>query len=351
MSSILNTVKSLPAHWYHDRRVFELEKTEIFDKEWLPLGPVQQLGKPGDWFVSELTGAALIVVRTEDDSVRVFHNICRHRGSTIVDQLCGNNRRFVCPYHGWVYALNGALVSAPGLDCSGAEFGLRSLATTIWNGVVWASISEQPPDWTDWLGDIAKIAERFVDFSAFDYETTSTNDIAINWKTYGDNSAEGYHLEYIHPALNASLKKGSNIDTYENGQFVGFDINYRGDDHPGTDGDNARPGFWIYKFPGILLHFSNSSFNIERVTPTSANSIRLSRWFWFAADVDQSTRQQTIQESNQVMSEDISICQRVQKNLDNGHMQHGLLSRDREPGTIYMQEIIRDRLTTAGINQ
>lgn len=338
-----DTIKTLPFNWYYDERIFEQEKAAIFDREWLPLGPVQQLQNPGDWFSTELTAASLIAVKTQNGEIHVFHNICRHRGASIVDQLCGNNRRFVCPYHGWVYELDGRLAAAPGFDCDAEKYGLLAVTSEVWNGVLWACLDSQPHSLSSWLGDVTDVALRFRNVDSFDFETSISNRVAINWKTYGDNSAEGYHLEYVHPALNAAMVAGTTIKAFENGEFVGFDVRYHIDGDR-TSESGSTPGFWIYKFPGILLHFSNSSFNLERVTPISATEIALTRWFWFAPDVDEITRSKTIEASNQVMSEDIDICRRVQKNLITGRLRHGLVSKTREPGTAYIQQLVRDRL-------
>ncbi len=342
-----DTVQTLPFHWYHDEGIFKRERAAIFDREWLPLGPTQQLRDTGDWFATELTGASLISVKNQHDKVSVFHNVCRHRGAPIVDQDCGNSRRFVCPYHGWVYETDGRLAAAAGFECDPTTHGLIEVACEVWNGMVWACLDPEPRPLSSWLGDVLTVASRFRPTDAFEYETSICNRIAVNWKTYGDNSAEGYHLEYVHPALNATMTGNTGIKACENGEFVGFDVSYRGEGETPSDPD-PTPGFWIYKFPGILLHFSATSFNLERVTPISANEIMLTRWFWFATEIDSAARRQVIEASNQVMSEDIDICKRVQKNLVNGRLEHGLVSKTREPGTVFFQQLVRNRLQQPG---
>jgi len=338
-------VTSLPANWYHDDAIFEREKKLIFDQEWLPLGPVDRLRETGDWFSTELTSASVIVTKSGPATadIRVFHNICRHRSAPIVDQDCGHSRRFVCPYHGWVYEIDVAAEqpATDNRDCHSFRSGLLAIRNTIWNGIVWACLSEETGSLHDWLGEVSSIAGRFNSVDTLEYETVLSDRVAVNWKTYGDNSAEGYHLNFVHPALASSIAGNSDIRACSNGEFVGFDIKYRSAEN--GDGDSDA-GFWIYKFPGVLLHFSTRSFNLERVTPVSANEIQLTRWFWFRNDVDQADRDETIDASTQVMSEDIAICQKVQRNLNNGRMHRGVLSATREPGTVYLQQLIKQRL-------
>jgi|GEM_PF-219681 len=359
-----DVVPSIPASWYHDPEIFEREKNLIFDREWIPLGPVAMLPNIGDWLVAKLTGASVLVTKTATGGgdIKAFHNVCRHRGAPIVDQPRGNSRRFVCPYHGWVYELDGTLKSAPGFEvavagtkedrraggdaCDSYNTGLLPVRSEIWNGVVWACLSESTRDLHDWLGDIPAIATQFTSVDSFEYETVLRDCVDINWKAYADNSAEGYHLEYIHPELAASITANSNIRSYTNGQFVGFDIEYMANEKQ----ENCSKGFWIYKFPGVLLHFSDHSFNLERVTPISASQILLSRWFWFDKSIDRKTRAKTIASSNQVMAEDIDICKKVQQSLRNGRIERGVLSKSREPGTVYMQQLVEQRLNERELN-
>ena len=133
------------------------------------------------------------------------------------------------------------------------------------------------------------------------------------------------------------------IDCYDNGQFVGFDVSY-GD---GSDPSRAGKGFWIYKFPGLLLHFAEFAFNAESVFPLDAGSIRLQRWFWSHADKARQHGVDTASirpNSERVIDEDLAICERVQVNLESGAYPGGRLSAAQEPGTIYFQQLVRSAL-------
>jgi hypothetical protein len=133
------------------------------------------------------------------------------------------------------------------------------------------------------------------------------------------------------------------LDCYDDGQFVGFDVSYSG----GADVSRAGKGFWIYKFPGLLLHFAEYAFNAESVFPLDANTIRLQRWFWShsqearARGVDTATIRPN---SERVIDEDIAICERVQQNLASGVYPGGQLSPGQEAGTIFFQQQVRAAL-------
>ena len=124
----------------------------------------------------------------------------------------------------------------------------------------------------------------------------------------------------------------------ENGKFVRFDISYKGEQ---GSAEESMPGHWIYKYPGLLLHFSAYSFNIERVTPLSSRNTDLQRSFWYDHGVSQQQRQESIEFSNEVMAQDIGVCVGVQKNLEAGDYEFGLLSSEREPGTIFFQQCVK----------
>ena len=99
-----------------------------------------------------------------------------------------------------------------------------------------------------------------------------------NWKNYSDNSCEGYHVGFVHKGLGKTVSDEKiDIRPYENGSFVGFDVTYEASD---ADASRHGRGFWIYKFPCLLLHFAEYSFNCERVKPAGPGRVALKRWFW-----------------------------------------------------------------------
>ena len=225
-----------------------------------------------------------------------------------------------------------------GEDIRHGEFNLIPVKVDIWNNLVFACLSQESEPLAKWFGEIVELTKDYPTVSQMSFEAKRSNTCQSNWKCYSDNSAEGYHLATIHPELNHSLvKDATNITSYEDGKFVGFDVTYK-------ENGQQSSGYWVYKFPGLLMHFSERSFNIEKVTPVNAQQTRLDRWFWFLPEVSQAERDEIIGFSNQVMKEDIDICERVQQNLEAGYYQQGILSQAREPGTIFFQQCVRSAL-------
>lgn len=339
------TVESLPASWYYHEDVFRSEQKNIFEKNWTFIADCAEVAGPGQFVTATIAGQAIVIVRTPQGELKGFLNLCRHRASTLCTENNGTLTQFTCPYHAWSYALDGELKHAPGFnmgeDVTAEKYSLIPIRVDSWNGLVFACLHRECASLEEWLGDIVDIAKNYPAISEMSFETTCRDEGGINWKNYSDNSAEGYHFSTIHPALDATLVgKQTRIAPCENGKFVGFEVAYK-------DGDteSGSPGFWIYKFPGLLLHFSMNSFNIERVIAVTPQTTIMQRWFWFKPSMDKQERKQVIEFSDQVMEEDIGICTRVQKNLEGGVYQTGLLSVQREPGTIAFQKWVKDALS------
>jgi len=340
---------TLPRNWYSSTDIFALERDHIFCKHWWMIAREDQLTQPGDYVATTLAQWPLVVTRDQQGDLRGFHNVCRHRAGPLVRDGIGRCKQFVCRYHGWRYDSTGNLLKTPGLkakeEIDYAMFSLFPVRVSCWNQVVFVCLDESAPDLFDWLGDIVSIATRFPANTSMSYQGEVEKCGNLNWKAYGDNSCEGYHVGMVHKVLGGSLNRETiEIKPYENGEFIGFDVSYES-----TGGDHTRDGkgFWIYKFPGLLLHFSEFSFNAESVFPLAHNQVKLIRWFWVDAaqaavrNIDPVSMREA---SEHVMDEDMEICGLVQRNLDAGIYQFGHLSPRKEVGTIYFQQLVRRAL-------
>ena len=337
-------VASLEANYYDDPEIFSLEQRTIFTKNWIFVAPVSELSHSGDFVTDEIAERPVVIIRNNEGDIRGYYNLCRHRASVLCRERQGNRKVFVCPYHSWSYTLDGQLKNCPGFEheikSRQLEMNLIPIRVEVWNELVFVCLDDTAPDLKTWMGDVLEIAERFPGVKEMEYEARLQNQGEVNWKTYSDNSAEGYHLDSVHKSLSLALVPDqTDIRNYENGGFTGFDVTYKGD-----SGQAHSKGFWIYKFPGLLLHFSENSFNIERVLPKAPVKTEIHRWFWFMPEVHKTQRQETVEFSNVVMDEDMEICFQVQRNLAGGIYKQGLLSKEREPGTVFFQSLVREHL-------
>ncbi|MBT3214806.1 MAG: aromatic ring-hydroxylating dioxygenase subunit alpha [Deltaproteobacteria bacterium] len=198
----------LPAWTYLNDELFELEKEELFRRHWQIACHTSDIPEPGCYVTFDIVGERALILRDNEGQIRAFHNLCRHRGSRVVDASKGRCQgAIVCPFHGWSYSLDGTLRGAakshtlPDLDQ--CEWGLKSVEMEIWQGFVFVRFKPGPQP------SIAKVLERFSEevslyrseqlLSVEPIECTPAEN--INWKAIRDVDNEGYHVARAHPAL------------------------------------------------------------------------------------------------------------------------------------------------------
>ncbi len=216
--------RGLPGWAYHAPAVFALEQERIFRRHWQIAGHVSDIPEPGDYVTLDIAGERAVVIRGHDGVPRAFHNICRHRGTRVVQGETGRcNKAIVCPFHGWAYNLDGTLrgiaerASFPPLDRR--DWGLRPVELELWQGFLFVRFeaSAQPP--------VARLMAPYAaDFAAFDVADMVRipgNDwedrVPANWKALRDVDNEGYHVRQAHPALHDLYGDG-----YTDSDWVGL---------------------------------------------------------------------------------------------------------------------------------
>jgi len=197
---------ALPPECYASDEWFNFERGAIFDREWVALGHVGNVVERGDYFSIEILGEPLIVVRGQDDKVRVLSSVCRHRGHVLGEQK-GNAKSFTCPFHGWSYNLEGTLVSAP--EMSGTlpfdelqkTSCLPQFRSEIWNGFIFVNFDGQAEPLAPRLKGLTKMLanHRLEELASIDPVNWSNN--AWNWKFMQENALEPYHTHYLHSGI------------------------------------------------------------------------------------------------------------------------------------------------------
>jgi len=199
--------KGLPGWCYHSAELLELEKEELFKTHWQIVCHLGDIPNAGDFQTLDLCNERAIVIRDAKDGVRAFHNTCRHRGSRLVTKdngTCPN--ALICPFHGWVYNIDGTLRGAarpdsyPPLDKT--EFALLSLEHEVWNGFVFVRFKAGPqPSVAEMMAPFADEASAYQMQNQVPTDGMWTEDSPVNWKSIRDVDNEGYHVAMAHPAL------------------------------------------------------------------------------------------------------------------------------------------------------
>src|SRR5436309_5527574 len=134
--TIAGGAKSLPQKYFVSPDVFSEEQNKIFATQWLLVGHQSQIANAGDYFVQQVIGESLIVIRDKDEEIQGFYNVCRHRGTRLKEDACGHTSAIQCPYHAWTYGLDGRLIGAPHMDevpgFDKADYSLHRVNLGVW---------------------------------------------------------------------------------------------------------------------------------------------------------------------------------------------------------------------------
>ena len=217
--------RGLPGWSYHSPALFDLEREHLFLTHWQVAGHINDIPAPGDWFAFDLLGERAVVMRGQDGQVRAFHNLCRHRGARVVDGTRGHCKgSVVCPFHGWVYNLDGTLRGAARPESFGLmdrrDFGLKPVEIELFHGFVFLRLHPGPqPSVAEWLAPYdadftAYRAEGVLPTGGLDWQ----QDLPVNWKSVRDVDNEGYHVAMAHPALQDLYGRHYRDLTYPGGQ-------------------------------------------------------------------------------------------------------------------------------------
>jgi phenylpropionate dioxygenase-like ring-hydroxylating dioxygenase large terminal subunit len=197
----VTVAEGLPAWCYTSEAWFRAEHDRLFRPHWVCVGRADQIAEPGDYLTRSAAGAALVILRDRDGMIRAFANTCRHRGARLLEGD-GNCRGIKCPYHSWVYGLDGKLTGAPEMEethgFDRVRYGLVPVRLESWANFLFVNLD----------GKAASLAEHLGDCPAF-HEPWSLDQMVVtrrrvfevpcNWKLFIDVFMEGYHLQSVHP--------------------------------------------------------------------------------------------------------------------------------------------------------
>jgi len=217
--------KTLSQRYFISPETFAEERDKIFSRHWVLVGHQTQIAQAGDYFTAAVAGESVVVVRDKRGEIHGFYNVCRHRGSRLVENTDGELSAVIqCPYHAWTYALDGRLIGAPhmnevpGFDKS--NYGLRSANLALWEGFIFVNLADSPAPLQEWF---APLAGKFSQWNlpALRSAKRIDYDVRANWKLVFENYSECYHCPGVHP----ELSKISPYDSAENdlteGPFLG----------------------------------------------------------------------------------------------------------------------------------
>jgi len=207
---------SLPGWLYFDPEFFEAEKKAFLRAAPQIVCHESEIAEPGEWRTLEYLGESVVVIRGDDGEVRAFSNVCRHRGSRIVDGYGGCAKVLTCPYHAWSYARDGRLVGVPhrqeypGLEID--RLGLKPVELENWRGFLFVALEAGSPSVAEMMAPYEAEVEpyRFEELRVLGRITVRPRD--LNWKTLCDNYSDHLHIPVGHPGLTRLFGRNYRID-------------------------------------------------------------------------------------------------------------------------------------------
>jgi len=365
----IDVALGLPNRAYTDNSFLSSEYEKVFGCNWIGIAFEQDIAESGDMFPVIAAGQPLLVVRGQDNQVRVFHNVCRHRGAKLLDKPCSKKRHIVCPYHAWSYSLEGILKSTP--NFSGPknhnhptlEEGTQNLVEVrsgIWNHVVMVNLSGDAIPLRDWT---ARLDEHW---AAFDIANMApggsmTFDFDSNWKLVLENYLESYHLPKVHPVLN-SFSPLEDHELVVDEIFIGqLSLNYRPSDggnvlprFPNLPEDRQATGEYLLLFPSLMVSVTPDHYRVTIVTPISAG-VTHQRWQFYFVGSESSEEQYADARASVVTrvasytKEDIEILERLQAGRSSSGYDGGRFSPFHEITTHHFQKLVA-RSLHGGVN-
>ncbi len=366
----------LPNECYLNNDYLEFEKEKIFKNNWTMIGVASSVPNPGDAKPFNLLGIPILIVRNKENEVKVFHNVCSHRGFKLVDQECKLKNVIRCPYHSWSYDFNGKLTVTPHIGGLGKhevegfdknKSNLKEIKSNIWMDLIFININSNAKPFEDFIKPLEDRWSKFISKKDQKLIRHSTDNgyfnmtVNSNWKFAIENYCESYHLPWIHPELN----KVSNISDHyhiedENLNFSGqgsnkysqqFDGNIKFKCFPNWPTELSEKSEYVSLYPNVMLGIHIDHFYAFWLEPISNNQTKEHFELYYVGDESASSDEfKDIREKNfafwqEVMNEDVTAIEGMQKGRNSPAYNGGNFSPVMDTPTLMFHKWVATNLT------
>ena len=336
---------SLPGWLYHDAEFLEAEKRAFLRAAPQVVCHDSDIARPGEWRSLDYLGESVIVIRGDDGQARAFANVCRHRGSRLVDGTGGCAKVLTCPYHAWSYGRDGRLVGVPhraeypGLDPE--KLGLLPLPLERWHGFLFVTLEPGGPTVAEMMSPYeAEVAPyRFEELRAIGRVTLRHR--TLNWKTIADNYSDGLHIPVGHPGLSRLFGRSYVIEARENVDRMEGELRDDVSDNPSErayqhflpEAAHLPPSHrrkWLYYklFPNVAFDIYPDQVDFMQFLPVSATETVIREVSYALPDARREMRAARYLNwriNRRVNAEDTDLIARVQAGMASPHYRPGPL--------------------------
>jgi Rieske 2Fe-2S family protein len=364
----IRQARTLPASWYSSAEFFEREKAAIAARDWFCAGVVDEMPPAGSWTARVVAGMPVLFVRDKAGELRAFLNVCRHRASPLCEEGDSHSGSLIrCPYHSWLYQLDGSLARASGVGAPDgfnvADYPLKPVALASWRQLVFVSFATDGDDL-----DLGPLGAAVADYplESMELALSETNERPFNWKVLLENYSENYHTPFVHPEIDATANEdypmisdgivlyawdrplrpsGSRADEIRSTLLPG---------EPGWSELASAPmdgpygiGGYLTVWPNLMMNVFPGAMLAMWMQPVDAHTTIVERRLYVHPDLGEDTRKSIIAAHQLVHQQDVDICMRVQRSHNAGIDAHGVLATVEERGVYFVHEHLRHALTRA----
>jgi choline monooxygenase len=351
----LENASTIPAPWYFDSRIAQLERDSVFAANWQVVGRLDQVKEPGQFFTVDIQNEPLLIVRSEDGTLRAFYNVCRHHAAAVEPQSAGCAKQFRCPYHGWTYGNDGSLkgmVEFEGVcNFDRKDNSLVPVRVDTWENFIFMNLGGNATPLQEFLGNVPSLVAPLKLTENLHYFDRRTYTLNCNWKVYVDNYLDGgYHVPHAHKGLSSVVEYTKyTIENFERAclQSSPLDASSASDSAIGATRQGHAFYLWIY--PNFMINAYSGVMDTNLVLPLGVDKCAVIFDYYFA-DISSAAAQQhsdSIAVSEKVQDEDMAICDSVQRGLASRAYVTGRLSVRREAGEQLFHRLLHRDLTSA----
>ena len=366
----IGEAKGLANCAYTSEALFRLELERIFAPSWACLGHACDVPQPGDVRPVRLLGVPLLMVRTCTAAVRVFHNVCSHRGNELVWEPCRVKGAIRCPYHAWTYDLEGRLTGTPNIGGVGRHevegfdrdgHGLRAVRCAVWLDLVFVNLSGDAEPFEAY---IAPLAERLGRLGGSDFEArlrpaathaTFQFDVRGNWKLAVENNLDGSHLPWVHPVLNRQSPLADHYCFHDSARFAGQGstayetVSHKSPPLPRIETWPARTGEYPCLYPNAFVAGHSDHFWTMVLEPVAPDRT-LERWRSYFVDeaadgaAYESARRKIRERWAAILGEDQGVVEGMQRGRRSPAFDGGVFAPVLDPPVHHFHRWIAGRL-------
>src|SRR5271167_40502 len=351
----LEKAYTIPAPWYVDKRIAQLERESVFETNWQVVGRLDQVKEPGQFFTIDVNEEPLLVARGEDAKLRAFYNVCQHHAAAVVPEVAGCAKQFRCPYHGWTYGNDGALkgmVEFEGVcNFDRKDHGLVPIRVDWWENFVFVNLDGKAAPLNAFLGKVPSLVTPLQIAENLHYFDRRIYTLNCNWKVYVDNYLDGgYHVPHAHKGLSSVIEYTKyTIENFATACLQSSPLSSDGDSEAGVAATRQGRAFYLWVYPNFMINAYEGVMDTNLVLPLGVNRCAVIFDYYFAdtSAAAEARHKESIAVSEQVQDEDMAICDAVQQGLSSRAYVAGRLSVRREAGEHLFHRLLHADFTKA----